>query len=48
VVLVSHDPRNVREFCDRAVLIDSGRILAEGRPAEVADRYVTTLTETTV
>jgi ABC-type polysaccharide/polyol phosphate transport system ATPase subunit len=44
VVLVSHDPRNVREFCDRAVLIDSGRILAEGRSAEVADRYVTTLT----
>jgi ABC-type polysaccharide/polyol phosphate transport system ATPase subunit len=44
VLLVSHDPRTVKEFCDRALLLDHGRIVAEGAPSEIADRYVTTLT----
>jgi ABC-type polysaccharide/polyol phosphate transport system ATPase subunit len=45
VVLVSHDPRNVREFCDRAVLISGARIVREGQPGDVADCYVETLTD---
>jgi ABC-type polysaccharide/polyol phosphate transport system ATPase subunit len=44
VLLVSHDPNIVSRFCDRAILIDAGRILLEGNGAAVADRYVSFLT----
>jgi ABC-type polysaccharide/polyol phosphate transport system ATPase subunit len=44
VLLVSHDPRTVVSFCDRALLLDHGRIVAEGAPSEIADQYVTSLT----
>jgi len=43
-VIVSHDPRVISTFCDRALLLDSGRIVFEGSPREVAERYVSTLT----
>lgn len=39
-VIVSHDPRVIATFCDRALLLDQGRISFEGAPAEVADRYL--------
>lgn len=44
VLLVSHDPNIITRFCDRALLLEGGRILMEGRPDEVAARYVSTLT----
>ncbi|MBZ5559714.1 MAG: ABC transporter ATP-binding protein [Acidobacteriia bacterium] len=44
VLLVSHDPNIVKSFCDRALLLDHGRIVREGSPGEIADSYVTTLT----
>jgi ABC-type polysaccharide/polyol phosphate transport system ATPase subunit len=43
-VIVSHDPRIVSTFCDRAVLIDGGRLVQEGSPDEIAGRYVSMLT----
>jgi ABC-type polysaccharide/polyol phosphate transport system ATPase subunit len=43
VVLVSHDPRTVREFCDRVLLLSDTRIVAEGTPPVVVDAYLTTL-----
>jgi ABC-type polysaccharide/polyol phosphate transport system ATPase subunit len=43
VVLVSHDPRIVTECCDRAVILEDGRIFLEGTAAFVADRYVSML-----
>ena len=39
-IIVSHDPRIIVSFCDRAVLLDAGRIVFEGTPRQVADRYV--------
>jgi ABC-type polysaccharide/polyol phosphate transport system ATPase subunit len=39
IVVVSHDLELVRRFCDRACLLVDGRIVAEGAPGEVADRY---------
>jgi ABC-type polysaccharide/polyol phosphate transport system ATPase subunit len=39
MLLVSHDPRPIMEFCDRALLLDCGRIVAEGPPAEIIRRY---------
>ena len=39
VVLVTHSMENVKKFCNRAILIDGGKILRDGDPKEVADEY---------
>lgn len=44
VIVVSHDPRIITTFCDRAVLLDGGHIILDGRTSDVADRYVSMLT----
>jgi ABC-type polysaccharide/polyol phosphate transport system ATPase subunit len=44
ILLVSHDPRYVGQFCERAVLIDDGVIMADGEPRVVVERYLSTLT----
>lgn len=43
VLLVSHDPRTIATFCDRALLLDRGRILMDGPAPLVAERYVHTV-----
>ena len=45
VLMVSHDPRTIGVFCDRALLLDGGRIVAEGTGQAIAERYVTVLTQ---
>ncbi|MFZ5853348.1 MAG: ABC transporter ATP-binding protein [Chloroflexota bacterium] len=35
IVLVTHDMNWVTEFCNRAILLEQGQIVAEGDPAEV-------------
>jgi len=40
VVLVTHDMTAVEQFCQRAMLLDHGRIEALGEPDEVARRYL--------
>jgi ABC-2 type transport system ATP-binding protein len=44
-IIVSHDPRIIATFCDRALMLDGGRIVFEGPARDVADRYVSTLTQ---
>lgn len=39
VILVTHSMENVRQFCDRAILIEDGKIAAEGDPEKVAQAY---------
>lgn len=39
LLFVSHDPGAVKSLCDRAVLIDDGRIALDGKPADVLDYY---------
>ena len=39
VVFVTHDMNAVREYCDRAILIEKSRLVLEGRPDEVAAAY---------
>ncbi len=39
VILVTHDMGNVRRFCDRAILIENGEVMAEGKPEKVAEAY---------
>jgi ABC-2 type transport system ATP-binding protein len=40
MLLVSHEPRIVSSFCDRALLLEGGRIEMIGLAREVADRYL--------
>jgi ABC-type polysaccharide/polyol phosphate transport system ATPase subunit len=44
IVVVSHSPHTIQTFCDRAVLIEQGRILIDGPPREVAQKYLSLLT----
>ncbi|MCU0242440.1 MAG: ABC transporter ATP-binding protein [Vicinamibacteria bacterium] len=39
IILVSHDPSLVAKFCDRALLIDQGRVIGDGPAGEVANSY---------
>ncbi|MBP3899208.1 ABC transporter ATP-binding protein [Candidatus Saccharibacteria bacterium] len=40
VILVTHDMGNVEKFCDRAILIENGKITCEGKPAKVTKAYM--------
>lgn len=39
VLFVSHDASAVRALCTRAILLNAGRIIADGKPADVLNRY---------
>lgn len=39
VVLVTHDMGSVKRFCNRAVMIEDGKIVESGAPDKVATRY---------
>jgi ABC-2 type transport system ATP-binding protein len=40
VLLVTHDMASVRRFCDRALLLEHGKIVAIGDPERVGNRYL--------
>jgi homopolymeric O-antigen transport system ATP-binding protein len=40
VLFVSHNMQAVNQLCDRAILLDGGRIAADGQTAEVVTRYL--------
>ena len=39
LLIVSHDPGAILSLCDRAILLESGRLISEGAPQEVMDYY---------
>lgn len=39
IILVTHSMDAVRKFCNKAILIEKGSIVAEGDPNDVADEY---------
>ena len=43
VLLVSHDPRVIETFCDRALLLERGQVILEGPASAVAARYLDAL-----
>ena len=45
VIIVSHDPRYVQQFCDRAMLIEGGRITLSGPSADIVNAYLRLLTQ---
>ena len=42
VVIVSHDVRVVETYCTRAILMEAGRIVAEGSGTDIAAQYLAT------
>ncbi len=40
VVLVTHDMDWVREYCNRAILLEKGRLVLEGEPSEVVETHL--------
>lgn len=47
VIFVTHDMGAVREYCDRAVLIQDGLIAHEGKADKIADEYLRLFNDTT-
>ncbi len=47
IVLVSHALSLVEQFCHRALLLDHGRVTAEGSPQDVVHRYRSTVDQAT-
>jgi ABC-type polysaccharide/polyol phosphate transport system ATPase subunit len=45
MLLVSHEPRTIAAFCERALLLEGGRIVLSGPADTVAERYLSLLTE---
>ena len=39
LLLVSHDKQAIQSVCDRAILLDGGRLAYEGKPEQVMDYY---------
>jgi len=39
LLIVSHDKSAVQSLCDRAVMLDKGRLVADGPPQEIMDLY---------
>ena len=48
IVLVSHDLESVRRICDRAIWLDDGIVLFDGKPQDTAQAYVASVTEKSV
>ena len=40
IILVTHDTSVVREVCDEAIWLNSGRLVLHGHPDEVVDQYI--------
>ncbi len=39
VIFISHNPDHILNICNRAILLDGGKITAEGSPSEVIEKY---------
>jgi ABC-type polysaccharide/polyol phosphate transport system ATPase subunit len=44
VLMVSHEAHTIAKFCDRAILIEGGRVVLTGTGEEVAAAYISLLT----
>lgn len=41
IIFVSHDENAVKSFCERAILLNHGEIVADGSPAQIFSQYHT-------
>ena len=40
ILIVSHDTGQIREFCDEAIWLNSGRLVLHDSPELVVDKYI--------
>jgi ABC-type glutathione transport system ATPase component len=40
VILVTHDMNSVLRFCDKAMLINNGKVLSVDNPSKISDKYL--------
>ncbi|MBV8893172.1 ABC transporter ATP-binding protein [Bradyrhizobium sp.] len=43
IILVTHDIGQITAHCDRAILMNKGRLVMDGKPRDVVDRYIETI-----
>lgn len=43
ILLVSHDLQSIRQFCDECILFDKGRLLEQGLPNDIVNKYTKVL-----
>lgn len=43
IILVTHDISQITAHCDRAILMNKGHLVMDGRPRDVVDRYIETI-----
>ena len=48
ILFVSHDLSSIERYCDKAILMDHGRNVAEGRPIDIINKYKKLMTGMTV
>ena len=48
ILFVSHDLCSIERYCDKAILMDHGRNVAEGRPIDIINKYKKIMTGMTV
>ncbi|MDD2822987.1 MAG: ABC transporter ATP-binding protein [Candidatus Daviesbacteria bacterium] len=46
IIFVSHSEQSVKKFCERVILLDHGKLITEGDPTEVFEKYHHILEET--
>jgi ABC-2 type transport system ATP-binding protein len=47
VIFVTHDMNSMKQYCDKAILVDSGKIVESGSPEYIAEKYIQINLETT-
>lgn len=45
VVFVSHNSDQIQKLCNRAILMNKGEVMADGKPSEVIDQYMHTFVD---
>lgn len=40
IVVVTHSMETINKFCERVVLVNNGKIIAEGKPNKIIDKYI--------
>lgn len=48
ILFVSHDLSSIEKYCDKAILLDHGRNVAEGTPIDIINKYKKIMTGMTV
>ena len=45
IIMVSHDSNMIERFCDRAIWLNDGRIVEQGKTTQVVDAYMSHMGE---